>query len=79
MHPGSLENGGADMLLMTRNTRSGGVSQARPQGAAPAVGAQRRALTDAGAEGTRPPRLRTCGLAFATLSAARDPGLTSDS
>ena len=40
------------MLLMTGNTRSGGVSQGRPEGAAPAVGAQRRALTDAGAEGT---------------------------
>ena len=39
------------MLLMTGNTRSGGVSQGRPEGAAPAVGAQRRALTDAGAEG----------------------------
>ena len=41
------------MLLMTGNTRSGGVSQGRPEGAAPAVGAQRRALTDAGAESTR--------------------------
>jgi hypothetical protein len=40
------------MLLMTGKTRSGGVSQGRPKGAAPAVGAQRRALTDAGAEGT---------------------------
>jgi hypothetical protein len=49
------------MLLMTGNTRSGGVSQGRPQGAAAAVGAQRRALTDAGAEGTRPPMLRTSG------------------
>ncbi len=26
-HSGSLENGGADMLLMTGNTRSGGVGQ----------------------------------------------------
>jgi hypothetical protein len=26
-HSGSLENGGADMLLMTSNTRSGGVGQ----------------------------------------------------
>ena len=40
------------MLLMIGNTCSGGVSQGRPQGAAPAVGAQRRALTDTGAEGT---------------------------
>jgi hypothetical protein len=55
------------MLLMTGNTRSGGVGQGRPEGAASAGGAQRRALTDAGAEGTRPPRLKTCGLAFATL------------
>jgi hypothetical protein len=39
------------MLLMTGNTRSAGVSQGRPKGAAPAVGAQRRALTDDGAEG----------------------------
>ena len=44
------------MLLMTGKTRSGGVSQGRPKGAAPAVGAQRRAFTDAGAEGT--PRQR---------------------
>jgi hypothetical protein len=51
-YSGSLENGGADMLLMTGNTRSGGVSQGRPEGAAPARGAQRRALTDAVAEGT---------------------------
>jgi hypothetical protein len=46
------------MLLMTGNTRSGGVSQGRPKVAAPAVGAQRRALTDAGAEGIRPPTLK---------------------
>jgi hypothetical protein len=46
------------MLLMIGNTRSGGVSQGRPEGAAPAVGAQRRALTDAGAEGTRLRMLR---------------------
>jgi hypothetical protein len=46
------------MLLITGNTRSGGVSPGRPQGAAPAGGAQRRALTDAGAEGTQPRMLR---------------------
>ena len=46
------------MLLMTGNTRSGGVSQGRPEGAAPAVGAQRRAFTDGAAEGR--PRQRLC-------------------
>jgi hypothetical protein len=46
------------MLLMTGSTRSGGVSQGRPEGDAPAVGAQRRALTDAAAQGTRPRMLR---------------------
>jgi hypothetical protein len=40
------------MLLMTGKTYSGGVSQGLPEGAAPARGAQRRALTDAVAEGT---------------------------
>ena len=40
------------MLLMTSNTRSGGVGQGRASFARrAAVGAQRRALTDAGAEG----------------------------
>ena len=40
------------MLLMTSHTRSGGVGQGRASFARRvAVGAQRRALTDAGAEG----------------------------
>jgi hypothetical protein len=38
---------------LLENTRSGAVSQGRPKGAAPAVGAKRRAFTDDGAEGTR--------------------------
>jgi hypothetical protein len=40
------------MLLMTSNTRSGGVGQGRASFSAPRSG--RRALTDAGAEGTPP-------------------------
>ena len=49
------------MLLMTGNTRSGGVGQGRASFARRvAVGAQRRALTDAGAEGIRPPMQMAC-------------------
>lgn len=47
------------MLLMTSNTRSGGVGQGRASSARRvAVGAQRRALTDDGAEGIRLRRSR---------------------
>jgi hypothetical protein len=47
------------MLLMTSNTRSGGVGQGRASSARRvAVGAKRRALTDAGAEGIRPQTLK---------------------
>jgi hypothetical protein len=47
------------MLLMTSTTRSGGVGQGRASSARRvAVGAQRRALTDAGAEGIRPRTLK---------------------
>jgi hypothetical protein len=47
------------MLLMTSNTRSGGVGQGRASFARRlAVGAQRRAFTDDGAEGIRPPMPR---------------------
>ena len=49
------------MLLMTGNTRSGGVGQGRASFARRvAVGAQRRALTDAGAKGIRPPTPMAC-------------------
>jgi hypothetical protein len=49
------------MLLMTGNTRSGGGSQGRASFARrAAVGAQRRALTDAGAEGIRPRTPMAC-------------------
>ena len=49
------------MLLMTSHTRSGGVGQGRASFARrAAVGAQRRALTDAGAEGIRPPMQMAC-------------------
>ena len=49
------------MLLMTSNTRSGGVGQGRASFARRvAVGAQRRALTDAGAEGIRPRTPMAC-------------------
>jgi hypothetical protein len=37
-HSGSLENGGADILLMTSNTRSGGVGQGRASFARRAAG-----------------------------------------
>ena len=53
------------MLLMTSNTRSGCVGQGRASFSAPrsgrsaAVGAQRRALTDDGAEGIRPRTLKS--------------------
>lgn len=61
--PVLFENGGADMLLITSNTRSGGVGQGRASLARRiAVGAQRRALTDAGAEGI-PPQMPV-GLCF---------------
>lgn len=47
------------MLLMTSNTRSGGVGQGRASSARRvAVGAKRRALRDAGAEGIRPQTLK---------------------
>jgi hypothetical protein len=61
------------MLLMTRNTRSGAVSQGRPKGAALAVGAKRRALTDGAAEGTRAtfhPRATGLCLLLLSLSSA---------
>jgi hypothetical protein len=49
------------MLLMTGNTRSGGVGQGRASFARrAAVGAKRRALTDDGAEGIRPRTPRPC-------------------
>jgi hypothetical protein len=48
------------MLLMTGNTRSGGVGQGRASFARRASG--RSALTDDGAEGTRPPTLKRCVL-----------------
>ena len=49
------------MLLMTGNTRSGGVGQGRASFARRvAVGAQRRALTDDGAEGIQPRMPRPC-------------------
>jgi hypothetical protein len=51
------------MLLMIGNTRSGGVGQGRASlGRRAAVGAKRRALTDAGVEGIRPRMLK--GFAF---------------
>jgi len=46
------------MLLMTSNTRSGGVGQGRAFSSAPRSG--RSALTDDGAEGIRPPTLKGC-------------------
>ena len=47
------------MLLMISNTRSGGVGQGRASFARrAAVGAQRGALTDDGAEGIRPRTLK---------------------
>jgi hypothetical protein len=49
------------MLLMTSNTRSGGVGQGRASSARRvAVGAKRRALTDDGEEGTPPQMPRPC-------------------
>jgi len=48
------------MLLMTRNTRSGGGGQGRAFSSAPRSG--RSALTDDGAEGIRPPTLKGCVL-----------------
>jgi hypothetical protein len=53
------------MLLMTSNTRSGGVGQGRASFSAPRSG--RSALTDAGAEGIRP---RCPGPVFSTSSRA---------
>ena len=47
------------MLLMTRNTRSGGVGQGRASFSAPRSGAK-RSLTDDGAEGIQPPMLMGC-------------------
>jgi hypothetical protein len=47
------------MLLMTSHHPQRR-RQSRPRSAAPAVGAQRRALTGAGAEGIRPPTLKGC-------------------
>ena len=46
------------MLLMTSNTRSGGVGQGRASFSAPRSG--RSALTDDGTEGIRPPTLKGC-------------------
>ena len=46
------------MLLMIRNTRSGGVGQGRASFSAPRSG--RSALTDDGTEGIRPPTLKGC-------------------
>jgi hypothetical protein len=46
------------MLLMTGNTRSGGVGQGRASFARRASG--RSALTDDAAEGIRPPTLKGC-------------------
>ena len=48
------------MLLMTSNTRSGGVGQGRASFSAPRSG--RSALTDDGTEGIRPPTLKDCVL-----------------
>ena len=69
----------ADMLLMTGNTRSGGVSQRRPEGAAPAVGAQRRALTDTGAEVRWPRMLRTSRGPLFCSRRAYPPHITASS
>ena len=60
------------MLLMIGNTRSGGVGQGRASFARrAAVGAKRRALTDAGAEGIRPQTLKGCVLLWFTRSNRR--------
>ena len=50
--PGHVEHEKKTFFSSLKNTRSGGVSQGRPKGAAPAVGAERRAFTDDAAEGT---------------------------
>lgn len=52
-----FKNRGADMLLMT-GTHPQWRRQSRPRRRRAAVGAQRRALTDDGAEGTPPPTLK---------------------
>ena len=57
------------MLLMTSNTRSGGVGQGRASLARRASG--RSALTDDGAEGIRPPTLKGCVLLWFTRSNRR--------
>ena len=68
--PVLFENGGADMLLMTSNTRSGGVGQGRASFSAPRSG--RSALTDSGAEGIRPPTLKGCVLLWFGLFASTE-------
>ena len=50
--PSHVEHEKNTFFSLLKNTRSGGVSQGRPKGAALAGGAKRRAFTDAGAEGT---------------------------
>jgi hypothetical protein len=65
------------MLLMTSNTRSGGVGQGRAFFARrAAVGAQRRALTDDGAEGIPP---RTPDPVFSASSRAATAAFTHNS
>jgi hypothetical protein len=63
------------MLLMTGNTRSGGVGQGRAFFSAPRSG--RSALRDAGAEGIRPPTLKGCVLLWFPIGngkvAAQEP------
>jgi hypothetical protein len=60
------------MLLMTSNTRSGGVGQGRaPSARRAAVGAQRRALTDDGAKGT--PTTDAPALCFQHVHAQQPP------
>jgi hypothetical protein len=58
------------MLLMT-STHPQRRRQSRPRSAAPAVGAQRRALTDDGAEGTPATDARCCVFSKFTRSNRR--------
>ena len=54
-------------------------AKTRPRVFCAFIGAQRRALTDAGAEGISPRLLRACGLAFASPATAQGHGSTSGS
>jgi hypothetical protein len=57
--PGHVEHEKNTFFSSLQNSRSGAVSQGRPKGAAPAVGAKRRAFTDGAAEATARERAGT--------------------